>query len=953
VRNSLKHKLVLTTALVASVCGYSRRSYADCVSSGGSSFLCSGTGVGAQTITHNEASVSTAAGFSANGGASDGITITGDGALSFTDTNASSITTSGGAGFSALQITSNGNDGGTAGSITVSGDSNFTGIHGIRANNNGTGGISITENGNIVSEGLSAILVSNNSSSSTGAVTVIDNGNITGTGGYGINSQNNGTGLMSITANGDITGVRYGIYGYTTSGSMTITTGPSGNITASFRGIEAYNAGTGATSITVNGDVTGTTQGIYAINHASATGLSITTGPGSLVSSSTTGIKINDVGSGALTISNGTGATIYGGVTGILVTGDGGVAGSITNAGTIHGGGGTAISLNSLAAPLTITLDGGHIIGNVTDNTPANGFSSVNVAENFTSQGNFNISNFNVSSGATFTFGAGNTITSVNPVTDSGMMAVTAAGSSIIGNLHVQSGGILNAGDNFSVTGALTNNGAIDIATGKTLTVATMSAGTGTLNFGLTSAANHAQLTVTGGGANLTGQTLSINLANVNSITNNEQILLIHGANAITGGPGAVATTITDNSALWNFKIVDGTAVSAPTSNSDLFVIASMAPAIPNPNNAAVSQVLTALEGTSDPQLSQVITNMNSAGTSQAVNNVLASVQPSVTAGASVATQNFSNNSLNLADQRLSSLRSADETGISTGDVVYLQGLKAWTQLSGQIASQSERDGVAGYHVHDWGSTFGLDSQNILDKGTVGVAFSYGQANVSASDINATHTDIHSYQLALYSDYDLSDGFYVNGLAGYTFATNNALRYNVGGVSGLTADGDFNSNQLAADAELGRNIHIGNATITPMTMADWAYYKADNYTESGAGGAGLKVSSPSIDYFDVGVGGKASWDITSLSNNSHLIPEIHTSYRRDLIGDSVEATSSFIGGGTVFSTQGARPAQNKFNVGGQIKYYDTDNIELTANYDFDIKEGYTSRMAYVRAAYKF
>src|ERR1035437_4694491 len=95
---ALKNKLVATTALVVALFGYSRRSYAACVLTGGSSYLCSGANAATQAISDNEATVSTAAGFGVNTAAGNAITITGDGALSFTDSYASSITTTNGRG---------------------------------------------------------------------------------------------------------------------------------------------------------------------------------------------------------------------------------------------------------------------------------------------------------------------------------------------------------------------------------------------------------------------------------------------------------------------------------------------------------------------------------------------------------------------------------------------------------------------------------------------------------------------------------------------------------------------------------------------------------------------------------------------------------------------------------------------------------------------------------------
>ena len=56
-------------------------------------YLCSGANAAPQTINADNAAVLTAPGFSVNANAGNAITITGDGALSFADNNASSVVT--------------------------------------------------------------------------------------------------------------------------------------------------------------------------------------------------------------------------------------------------------------------------------------------------------------------------------------------------------------------------------------------------------------------------------------------------------------------------------------------------------------------------------------------------------------------------------------------------------------------------------------------------------------------------------------------------------------------------------------------------------------------------------------------------------------------------------------------------------------------------------------------
>ena len=111
---------------------------------------------------------------------------------------------------------------------------------------------------------------------------------------------NLGTGATSITSNGAVTGgSNNGIYAfnYASSTSLTISTVA---VSGGSIGIGAYNFGTGAASITSTGTVTGTNNyGIYARNAASASTLTINS---AAVMSNKTGIKTKNAGSGATSI---------------------------------------------------------------------------------------------------------------------------------------------------------------------------------------------------------------------------------------------------------------------------------------------------------------------------------------------------------------------------------------------------------------------------------------------------------------------------------------------------------------------------------------------------------------------------------------------------------------------------------------------------------------------------
>ena len=407
--SALRRRVLLSgTMLAAAVGGYGRRAYAACANSGGTTYQCSGANVTEQAINANNASVSTVAGFSVNNpgvGGANAISITGDGALSYTDVNASPLTTT---GSRALVVTSGGDFAGTPGSITITTNGALSGRNGgIDARNLGTGAITVTANGKVTG----GIYVSNSAAGTnvtvttgttvsgysgisatnygTGALTVTANGNVTGTGTngigitannfsagtalrvttaagttvsggeYGINASNDGTGALTITANGNVSGASggAGIQARNNHGTyLSVTTGAGTTVSGGNYGITALHYGTGALTITANGNVSGGRySGILASTYGA--GLSVTTAAGTTVSGGTRGIYARNYGLGTLTI------TANGNVTGASgdgifarSTGGGPIAITVAATGTVTSA--NAFAIETVGAPATVSVAG-------------------------------------------------------------------------------------------------------------------------------------------------------------------------------------------------------------------------------------------------------------------------------------------------------------------------------------------------------------------------------------------------------------------------------------------------------------------------------------------------------------------------------------------------------------------------------------------------------------------
>ncbi|MCB1442285.1 MAG: hypothetical protein KDJ72_04620, partial [Methyloceanibacter sp.] len=182
----LRHQLLLSsTMLVGALTGYSRSAYAQqvCLRQGATStFLCNGSSSDTQDLTSGttgvnntnvisdsippQFSVDTRPGYGGSGG--NAVTITGDGALSYADANASSLAAQG----SALYVNAAGDDGATPGSIAINTNGALLGGDwGIRARNFGTGALTVTANGDVTGTARAGIEAYNNTSATDLTVT--------------------------------------------------------------------------------------------------------------------------------------------------------------------------------------------------------------------------------------------------------------------------------------------------------------------------------------------------------------------------------------------------------------------------------------------------------------------------------------------------------------------------------------------------------------------------------------------------------------------------------------------------------------------------------------------------------------------------------------------------------------------------------------------------------------
>lgn len=357
------------------------------------------------------------------------------------------------------------------------------------------------------------------------------------------------------------------------------------------------------------------------------------------------------------------------------------------------------------------------------------------------------------------------------------------------------------------------------------------------------------------------------------------------------------------------------------------------------------------LAGTANNDIEAAFANLQAADGDVAAKNVLESLTPTVDGSQAVAAINVAGEVADVLDTRLASL-STGQTGVAAGNGG--SGHNFWMQGFGKTATQDQRDGVDGFDSDTYGAAIGLDTENVIDNGIVGVALAYATTDAESENGASTDSEIDSYQISLYGQMDVAPATFVQGSVGYGRNNIDQTRHNVGGVAGQNVTADFDSDQFMARVSTGRHYETGYGfTLTPKLSANYVHLSTDSYDEDGTLGVALTdVDTDDINIFELGIGADMTWDVAN-NDGSVLQPKLHAGYRYDVIGDEVSTTATFAGGGAAFATEGYDPAQGTFDLGAGVTYFSSSNWDLKADYNFEIKEDYDAHAGLVRASFKF
>jgi outer membrane autotransporter protein len=395
----------------------------------------------------------------------------------------------------------------------------------------------------------------------------------------------------------------------------------------------------------------------------------------------------------------------------------------------------------------------------------------------------------------------------------------------------------------------------------------------------------------------------------------------------------------------------DGVSYGTGYSNIVLTNAGSNAAATATGTNGKAVSALASYSGTNTAMqsLSSAVNNLTS---DTEIQKAGAQLRPEVNGGTTQASLGAVNQALGTIQVRTDSVRmaSADQTGISSGE--SLKGVGVWGQGFGSTASQDRRQDVDGYTSNTYGLAFGADAQ-LLDPVRVGVSFAYARTLVDDSGSrDGSGQKINSYIGSLYGTYT-AKRWYMDGALTYGQHEYDSTRLvNFTGATAQTAKASFSGQQYGAKTEFGYPVSVGKTVVTPLASLAYNHLNQDGYSETGATGANLTVTGSSTDSIRSGLGGKVSTTVAQ-AGEWNIKPNARAMWQHEFNASAPDQTSTFVAGGSAFTTSGIQVAQEHFNLGIGLDVASVRNTTVSAKYDVDLSDRYVSHTGSMQVRTEF
>ncbi len=285
-------------------------------------------------------------------------------------------------------------------------------------------------------------------------------------------------------------------------------------------------------------------------------------------------------------------------------------------------------------------------------------------------------------------------------------------------------------------------------------------------------------------------------------------------------------------------------------------------------------------------------------------------------------------------------------SGVNTGDPTVAQGF--WGEVWYTDAKQDMRDGINGFDAKTVNLTFGYDHE-LADGSRLGLAFTRGDSNADTKN-TANGVESISHILTVYGKHAFGP-WQTQAVISAGVANNDAVRYADAEMITAAYDSTLYGANVVAGYLLG---DTGAWRLQPQAAINYSHIAIDGYSENGDGtgtSKALQVQSQDYDVFEVGAGVNVQRQFKV--GNGILRPEAEIMVYRDLVGDQIEATSSFIGGNTSFVTRGSDPAQTSWKLDLGMNYEIENNLSFRVGYNYTGRDDFEANSVNAKLRYEF
>ncbi|KRR17356.1 hypothetical protein CQ14_12075 [Bradyrhizobium lablabi] len=265
-----------------------------------------------------------------------------------------------------------------------------------------------------------------------------------------------------------------------------------------------------------------------------------------------------------------------------------------------------------------------------------------------------------------------------------------------------------------------------------------------------------------------------------------------------------------------------------------------------------------------------------------------------------------------------------DAYSLRTGGTVAERNV--WLKPLGGSTSQGRNGGAPGYRANGGGFVAGVDTP-MSSQAVLGGLFSYGHQNIAGSDPTVPNRlGLDSYQFGLYGAYALKPGTEIDFLLDGGINQNRVKRSL--SFVGSTAAADYLSTTGHAGLALKQLIPVHEGfSLLPSLRLDYAQVRADGYSESGAGGLNLNVSSQLYRELMLSAGAKGSYRI---ADRLWLTADGAAGY--NLLNNRLQISAAFAAGGDSFVTTAFIQSPWLYSAGIGLASQRMENLDLSARY---------------------